>query len=291
LHPDNLNKEISFEQFKTAFVDVMCDVKKFVFCGDVGDPIYCTDLIKIVEYIKQSSSAQIVIITNGSYKKEEWWAELGNQLTEDDSVTFSIDGWDHESNIQYRVNSDWDSIMLGVKTLRKNSQCNLKWSAICFSFNETKIGAMADIAKELGFDEFHYVFSTKFDGRYLVNGVDSLKPKATFSKSGQYETYKIIMGRKSRFPAITTHPDRHEWAKCIKCQKDMFINVEGLVFPCPWFNSGYQENDFVEKHKDLLNIKTRSLKDVLSDPIWGEFVTRLETMPLEVCRIKCYESR
>ncbi len=291
LHPDNLNKELSFEDFKNAFAEVLPDVKKFLFCGDVGDPIYCTDLIKIVKYIKQNSSAQIRLVTNGSYKKAEWWLELGQHLTEEDVVTFSIDGWDHDRNIKYRVNSDWDSIMLGIKTLCENSVCKLKWSAICFSFNESMMNRMAEIAQQMGVDEFQYVYSSKFDGRYLVNGVDPMKPKYKFSTTGQYGTYSITTRRKIRPPDIKIYPDNHEWARCVRCEKEMFISVDGLVFPCPWFNSGYQENDFVQKYKDRLNIKTRSLKDILADDMWDEFVTRLETMPLDVCRIKCYESR
>lgn len=291
LHPDNLNKEFTLEQFKSAFSDVLNTVKKFVFCGDIGDPIYCTDLIKIVEYIKQNSNACIVIVTNGSYKKQEWWLDLGQHLTDRDTVSFSIDGWDQKSNEQYRVNSDWDSIMVGAKTLKQYSKCRLKWSAIYFSFNEDKFGKMSELAQDLGFDEFQYVLSAKFDGRYSVNGVDPLKPKVAYSTSGQYISSSTVFGRWAPLYDLKLGADRHEWAKCLKCEKEMFVNVEGLVFPCPWFNSGYQENDFVEKHKDRLNIKQRSLKEVLEDPMWDEFVTRLETMPLEVCKIKCYESR
>jgi hypothetical protein len=71
----------------------------------------------------------------------------------------------------------------------------------------------------------------------------------------------------------------------------MFINVDGLVFPCPWFNSGYQENDFVQKYRDRLSVKTRSLTEVLADPMWEEFITRLAVFPLEVCKLKCKYDR
>ena len=74
-------------------------------------------------------------------------------------------------------------------------------------------------------------------------------------------------------------------------QKELFVTVDGLVFPCPWFNSGYQENDFVQKYRDRLSIKTRSIDEVLTDSIWEEFITRIETMPLEICRIKCRDCR
>lgn len=288
LHPDNLNKEFTAEEFKLAFGEIIPNVKKFIFCGDIGDPIYCNDLIEIVKYIKQNSNAYIIITTNGSYKKEAWWLELGSHLTETDTVIFSLDGWDQESNNIYRINCNWESILVGIESLKNNSKCRLKWSAIYFSFNEHKLQEqMGAMARELGFDEFQSVMSSKFDDRYSVNGVDSLKPLVAFSKTGQYQSKSIILGRTEPSFLKTTYPNKHSWAKCIRHEKEMFVSVEGLVFPCPWFNSGYQENDFVTKYKEQLNIKKRSLKSVLEDPLWDEFVTRIETMPLEVCKIKC----
>lgn len=293
LHPDNLNKELSFDDFKRAFsAEQLSSIKRFAFCGDLGDPIYCTDFLDIVRYIKSTTKISLLIVTNGSYKKQDWWAELGSLLTDEDTVTFSVDGWDQESNEKYRVNSDWDSITLGIRTLKDTSNCRLKWSAIHFAFNEEHMDKIKELASSFGMDEFQTVESTKFDGRYLVDGHDPLKPKLSFSSTGQYNVSKIRFHRVAPMPIVTT-PMRnaHEWARCLRGEKEMFINVEGLVFPCPWFNSGYQQNDFVETHKDKLSIKSRTLTDILTDPIWDEFMTRIETMPLEVCRIKCKDAR
>ena len=285
--PEQLNQEISLAEFKNAFdLHTMSSVKIFVFCGDVGDPIYATDFIDIVSYIKTCSDASVYIITNGSYKKVDWWTKLGNVLTNSDLVTFSVDGWDNISNNKYRVNSDWDSIVTGIKTLKKESECRIKWSAIYFSFNEANMDLIEQTARDLGCDEFQAVRSTKFDGRYAINGVDALKPISNVSSSSMYEISTKIIDR-PRPIRVLQRKNAHSWAKCLNWQKEMFINVDGLVFPCPWFHSGYQENDFVEKYKDKLSIKTRSLSEVLADPLWDEFVARLETMPLEVCKIKC----
>lgn len=293
LHPDNLNKELSLEDFKRAFGgDHLAVIKRFAFCGDLGDPIYCTDFIDIVRYIKSTTDISLLIVTNGSYKKQEWWQELGSLLTSQDTVTFSVDGWGQESNEKYRVNSDWDSIVLGISTLKKYSECRLKWSAIHFAFNEDHMDKIKEVARSFGMDEFQTVESTKFDGRYSIDGHDPLKPKQSFSSTGQYKVSKITFHRSAPAPiTVTPALNMHTWARCLRAEKEMFINVEGLVFPCPWFNSGYQHNDFVEKYKDQLSIKTRSLKDILEDPVWHEFAARIDAMPLEVCRIKCKDAR
>lgn len=292
LDPDSLNREFSIDEFKSAFPKNLLDnVNKIVFCGDIGDPIYATDFIDIISYVKNYSYAQVVIVTNGSYKKPEWWARLGKLLTPQDTVTFSIDGWDNDSNNLYRINSNWESIISGLKSLRTNSNCRIKWSSIYFSFNETRMSHIEQLAKDLGCDEWQAVSSTKFDGRYAIDGVDHLKPtNPAYIGAGVYTTHPVIFTQ-PKVVNLTQTVNQHEWARCLNWKKELFINVDGLVFPCPWFNSGYQQNDFVEKYKNRLNVKKRSLDEVLDDSMWEEFMTRIETMPLEVCRIKCRDCK
>jgi hypothetical protein len=70
-------------------------------------------------------------------------------------------------------------------------------------------------------------------------------------------------------------------------EKELFVNVEGLILPCPWFNSGYVDNPFVAKYREQLNIKTRGLKPVIEDDLWQELVKSFDTDPLKICQIKC----
>ena len=288
LKPNQLNREITLAQFKTAFNnETLANVRKIIFCGDVGDPIYATELIPIVRYLKENS-VNVVIVTNGSYKSTEWWQELGSVLTVDDRVTFSIDGWDQVSNNQYRVNSNFDSIFNGITTLRLSSLCKIHWSCIYFSFNVNHVDKIKEVARIIGCDELTFVASSKFDGNYAVNGVDPLKPHEYYvtPPGSSYKKTSILLNSPKKLE-LQLHRGCHSWAKCLNWKKELFVNVDGLVFPCPWFNSGYQENDFVTKYADRLNIKTRSLEEVLNDPLWNEFLVRLETFPLDVCRIKC----
>lgn len=293
LDPDGLNQEISLAQFKKAFpVPQLQNIKKIVFCGDIGDPIYATEFVDIVAYIKSFSAVDLSIVTNGSYKKTAWWEALGQWLSNRDTVTFSVDGWDQESNEKYRVNSDWDSIIAGINALRASSDCRIGWSSIYFNFNEDRMEQIKALATELGCDEFQVVSSNKFDGRYSINGIDPLKPiNSNNVAHGVYIKAASTINRPKPIHMTYIMPQGHEWARCLQWKKELFINVEGLVFPCPWFNSGYQQNDFVEKYRDRLSVKDRSLEEILDDPMWEEFITRIETMPLDVCRIKCRDCR
>jgi MoaA/NifB/PqqE/SkfB family radical SAM enzyme len=289
LKPELLNREISLLEFQRAFTaDLLSEIDEITFCGDIGDPIYARDFLDIIRYIKASRfDTHLVIVTNGSYKDSSWWIELGEMLNNDDTVTFSVDGWDQRSNERYRVNSNFESIINGAKALRANSNCIMNWSAIYFSFNEKEMGHIQHLAESLGFDTFNSVQSTKFDGQYLINGTDPLKPSTHYVTQGTYHVARIPLSERRVNTYRWAGRMRHPWAKCMNDEKEMFINVDGLVFPCPWFNSGYIYNDFVEKYRDQISIKTRTLKEILADPLWEELYTRFEIAPLDICKLKC----
>jgi MoaA/NifB/PqqE/SkfB family radical SAM enzyme len=288
---DTLNQEVTLRDFKSGFpTNTLSKIENFVFCGDIGDPIYATEFLEIVEYIKHNSTSRLRIVTNGSYKKAEWWQRLGALLDYNDQVTFSVDGWDNASNNLYRINSDFDSIVLGIKTLRASSKCSIQWSAIYFAFNQDKIEDMRRMAQELGCNRFQTVKSSKFDGRYSVDGIDVLKPAENFvADTLVYTTQVDNINLSNYIPVVPEVPvTPHPWAKCLNYKKDLFIGVDGLVTPCPWFNGGYQDNEFVAENKKDLSIKNRSFFEILNDTVlWQKLVDGFSIAPLEICQLKC----
>lgn len=288
---DTANQEVTLSDFKSGFpVNNISKIENFIFCGHIGDPIYATEFLEIVKYIKENSKSRLRIVTNGSYKKEQWWQQLGKLLDYNDQVTFSIDGWDNESNNLYRINSDFDSILLGIKTLRSSSECSIQWSAIYFAFNQDKINDIRNLARDLGCNKFQTVKSSKFDGRYIVNGVDPLKPLNRFvADTLVYDLTTEILLPNKYIPIISQVPaNPHPWAKCLNYQKDLFVGIDGLVTPCPWFNNNYQYNDFVVDNYEKLSIKHRPFFDILNDvSLWQQLIQRFDTDPLEICQLKC----
>jgi MoaA/NifB/PqqE/SkfB family radical SAM enzyme len=194
------------EFFKRNFTKefILANVEKITFCGDDGDPIYAHDLIPVIKYIKSIKPVEIVIVTNGSHKKIPWWIELGSTLDSKDSVHFSIDGYDNASNNLYRVNSDYESIVSGLQTLRASSRCKIVWAAIAFKFNEDKLDFMQGFAKELGVDVFQLTKSTKFGGVYPSYGAnDPLQPSIKFvSSSYRFERETFNLSERSDWQAV-----------------------------------------------------------------------------------------
>jgi MoaA/NifB/PqqE/SkfB family radical SAM enzyme len=298
--PETLvNSELDLDFFKRNFTPefILKHVEKITWCGDDGDPIYAHDFLEVIKYIKSIKKVAMSIITNGSYKKESFWAELGQVLDSTDQVHFSIDGYDQQSNEQYRVNSNWDSIMLGVKTIRANSQCLMIWDMIGFKFNEEYIGYMKQLAVDLGFDIFQLNKSTKFGAYNPIYGVnDPLQPSANLIASGhrfERELYNLS-GRELVKPWLPINLEFYRKVDiiddkikplCHVGNKGLFIDSQGNFYPCCWVANRYSHNSNWMDISRKFNLHKNLLEDVIIDEFWNkEFINN----SLE-CVNKCHK--
>ncbi len=302
-YPDTpwLNKNMTLEFVKKFFTrDMLVDhVKRVTMCGDVGDPIYCREFIDICRYIKTvNPNIHLFIITNGSYRKSQWWQELASILNQHDTVNFSVDGYDDRTNNLYRVNSDFDSIITGIKTLREhNKQVFLNWATIVFRFNQDHLDHIADQARGLGMDGLQITKSTKFGSKYGGYGgaLDELEPRSEFiSSSHRYERHTINLS--GRIPDINDYlainqqkyleiKNRYQQQPitplCEIGNRGIYVNAEGVVFPCSWVSFPYQslsteqktinwQDSFFAKHRDVMNLNNRSFQEIINDPLWSK---------------------
>jgi MoaA/NifB/PqqE/SkfB family radical SAM enzyme len=300
--PDSLvNTELDLEFFKRNFTPefIQANVEKITFCGDDGDPIYAHDLIPVIRYIKSIKPVEIVIVTNGSHKKIEFWTELGSVLTDIDTVHFSIDGWDNESNNLYRVNSDFDSILEGLVYLRKASNCYIVWAAIAFKFNERNIATMINSARRWGADALQLTKSTKFGAIYPSYGEDDpLQPVAELiSSSKRFErvSYKISP-RGLNTKVSKTNVRLYNSIKetngvrplCEIGNKGLYIDARGRLFPCCWVANRYSHNTEWQTLAEQFNLHNRTLTDALTDEFW---IKELQTFRWQECQTKCAAGR
>lgn len=296
--PDTLiNTELSLEFFKKTFTEdfVKTNVEKITFCGDDGDPIYAHDLIPVIQYLKSIKPIEIVIVTNGSYKKAEWWQSLGATLDKDDSVHFSIDGFDNASNNLYRQNSDYESIIEGVKTLRAHSACKIVWATVAFKFNENYIDLMKTLAKDVGADFFQLTKSTKFGSIYPSYGVnDNLQPNAKFISSSQRferEIFKLSRRNdinniyKINLQLFNKIKDNEKIIPlCEIGNKGLYIDAQGRLFPCCWVANRYTHNMEWQQLGNKFNLNQISLTEILNDKFWD---TDFKEFKWQECKTKC----
>jgi MoaA/NifB/PqqE/SkfB family radical SAM enzyme len=293
---------LDLDFFKRTFnEDVLKDVWLITFCGDDGDPIYGKEFLQIVGYLKTAKpTLSLRIVTNGSFKQAEWWYELARYLNQYDDIHFSLDGWNQESNEQYRKNSSWSSITCAIKILRSNTNAIMTWAAIGFRFNENKLEDMRAMAVELGFDRFQLTKSTKFGStysHYYQDGDDALEP---------HDANLIAQGL--RFSRVTTDlTDRKQsengkilineslWADADRstdiipmCQignKGLYISAEGYFYPCCWMANRYDHTRWQQFKQPQFNLNSRTIDEVLSDNYWDDFFDKLHNN-IE-CTSKC----
>jgi len=312
-----LNKEISIEEFKRTFTpDFISEfVQRFTMCGDVGDPIYCKDYLQIVEYIKTvKPNCHVYTITNGSYKTERWWKEFARISNEYDTVNFSVDGYDQMSNDLYRVNNNFESIMLGMHIMGHQSTAFVNWAAIYFHFNQDHTQKIVDLAKKNGCDAVQWTKSTKFSSKYDgAYGEDLLEPRQEFiSKTDRYERHTQLLTNRTQDTKqyLTTNREKYYNTRevngilplCLVGNRGMYMNAEGTVHPCSWTSFPYQsmsfenktikyENSFFEKYRHILNVKNGlTIEQVLNHELWEKFFTGMKNDTWVECSLKCRAS-
>jgi MoaA/NifB/PqqE/SkfB family radical SAM enzyme len=295
-----VNTELDLEFFKRNFTPefVQANVEKITFCGDDGDPIYAHDLIPVIEYIKSIKPVEIVIVTNGSHKKVQWWTQLGQLLDSNDSVHFSIDGYDNDSNNIYRINSDYDSIILGLKTLRATSDCKIIWAAIAFKFNEEHLDTMKAFAHTVGVDRFQLTKSTKFGSVYPSYGVsDPLQPSVKYiSSTHRFEREVTSLSAAGKTESISTTniklfnqiKSRNDITPlCMIGNKGLYIDARGRLFPCCWVANRYSHNSDWQQLANNFDLHKKTLTTVLADTFWS---TEFQTFKWQECQTKCKSS-
>jgi MoaA/NifB/PqqE/SkfB family radical SAM enzyme len=301
--PDSLlNRQLDLNFFQTQIsTEKISQIKKITFCGNDGDPIYCKDLIEICRWIKKNNpDIALAIITNGSHRSESWWKELAEVLDHRDEIHWSLDGWDHDSNQLYRKNSNWNSIVNGIRAFAAVNQDTYRiWATIAFQFNENHLLHCQQLASGYGFDLFQLTKSTKFGSRYpLQYGIkDTLEPTNQMLVSQSHRFERICTGLSQRvrpgtelrevFWQRAKNLDKHKQYAgiCLIGNKGVFLNSQGHVYPCCWTANRYGHNSkWHDLARSRFNLTMRTLNEIQQDMFWiSEF---LQFDSLE-CQTKC----
>jgi len=243
-------------------------VTSFVLCGDFGDTIYYP---KLFDFIREYRQYSFHIHTNGSYRTKKWWQELGSILLPNDSVIFAIDGIGQKENEKYRKNCNWDSIMVGINTLKK-SQCQLIAHTLKFSFNVSNLDQIEAFAKSHNME-----WVPKKTHRF---GEEDLRPQ-----DQHVETKEEYQSKYNDNDPIEISP---------RCDKARVLTSDGDFLPCDWMRNPltyytsdlYKEPYWLEK----LDIRKCNLDDALKIiEEWKEQVKRKGLLGTcsTLCKMKC----
>jgi MoaA/NifB/PqqE/SkfB family radical SAM enzyme len=136
-------------------LDLNTDIQQIIFSGAISDVIYYKNLFEVLEYINTlENRPRLIFSTNGSGKTIDWWNTFGKLLKATDTVYFAVDGLEDTNKI-YRVGSDWNSIINGIKSLRSsNTEVTIIWAYCVFEHNYRQVREAYNLSKvlKIGFD-------------------------------------------------------------------------------------------------------------------------------------------
>lgn len=301
------NKELDLKFFKDLLDPnlLKTQVKRITMCGDIGDPIYASEYLDIIDYIKtQNPNIHIYTITNGSYRKESWWRDFAKISNQFDTINFSVDGYDNQSNNLYRIGSDWNSIMQGMNIMCTESSAFVYWATILFSFNQDNLDIIKTIAANMGCDGLQLTYSTKFGSKYgdFYGGtLDPLEPRHDFiSKTHRYERHFINLSGRQQLNhqyleqnQVNFYKTKAEYNKfvtpmCVIGNRGMYVSADGVLHPCSWVSYPYVSlntarktinfsDSFHQVFREKLSLKTRTLQDVLNDDVWAKLFNSFDS--------------
>ena len=307
--------ELSLDFIKNTFSQIANEINQIHICGGQGDPIYNSDFLNIIKYLKGlPNNPYLKIITNGSYKPTYWWESLASILNNRDTIVFSVDGWDNDSNNQYRIGSDFESIMNGMSVMVK-SPAMVRWATILFKFNQDKIEKIKKLAEAAGVDWFDITKSTLFGSKFFGYkdeklGYDPLEPddKYISEYGGRFGRYTIKLNTTNVYdrPPDTKgnfdkrkeqYKDSYIIPVC-KCAGLFYIDVEGVFYPCSWVSHPFHlkkglysgrrvlwKDNFWLKYKEELNLHSHTFDEIFNSKVWKILESSWET--LDKCLLEC----
>lgn len=206
--------------------DVVKNLKIATFSGNVGEPAMNKHLLDILHWFKSiNPDIFLEIYTNGSVQQENWWKNLGNIIEKNGNVIFAIDGLEDTNHI-YRVDVKWSRLIRNVKAYISTGATST-WQFIPFEHNEHQIDEARELSKQLGFTNF----KIKISHRSLLNQPQNIKNAIKPATNPKY----AHTGKQLNFIKIK---ETEEYLNSleVKCYAqdlgNIYINSEGLVFPC-----------------------------------------------------------
>lgn len=209
-------------------------VDQFVLCGDYGDPIYYPGLFDFLKLFRDTK--RYVIVTNGSHKNEKFWTELSGILGSQDLIMFSIDGLE-DTNHLYRINSEWNDIMLGLDIM-SNSACQVTWKTIIFNHNYQQLDRIKQLAYDKGCN-----FTAEKTHRF---GNNDLRPPEQFVENNH--VYNDAFAHDHSIEIVPS------------CMSEKTVSCDGYLYPCDWIRNPrtfYKSQLWKHREKWLDNLNIR----------------------------------
>lgn len=283
MYPDEYkSKDLGFDDIKKIFSNINLEnIDYILLCGIYGDPIYHKNFLEIIKFLK-NLNLPLRITTNGSLNRgAEWWAKLASLLTEQDKITFSVDGLE-DTNHLYRKNANWQNIITALKAILKSTAL-VEWKFIVFKHNQHQLVLAKQFAESLGVKHLVFVKSNRFGkAGGLTDDNDALEPDE------KYLSEQLKNRRKNNWKPYPSNEMILE-PQCIKGSEHT-INGEGYYSPCCYTakHDKHYENPFWTSRSHF-SLKQKNLNDIFRSQEFTDIAEKLKqysTAP-EMCKRFC----
>ena len=250
---------------ETIPIEVWQQLEHIKFCGTYGDPCMHKDLIDIIKWVKDNSTASITINTNGGIRSKSWWQELAGILDSDrDKVFFGIDGLE-DTNHLHRIGVAYDKVIENL-TVFNHAGGHSVWSYLVFEHNQHQIESARQLSIELGCSNF----VCKKTSRFVNKTHELIEQTPVLDDSGEpiyfirpstipkyqnkgYEDFKSVS---EQYQGYQNYLKNTEIDCKAKRQHYIYISAEGDVFPCGFLSDrmyGYESENH-QDHKTMMDI-------------------------------------
>ena len=234
--------ELGLEDIQRIFpLSFIKQLNRIYICGNYGDPMVAKDTLKVFQFFREiNPSLFLSMFTNGSGRTKDWWEGLAKVV---DLVHFSIDGLE-DTNPIYRRGSSFKKIKESVNHYI-SAGGKAVWDFIVFAHNEQEVEEARSLALKMGFEKF----TVKKTGRFFSNQQSKVKTKQDVLNKKRQVEYSLHLPKNIKYQNLSLQKEKNliqnygsmeEYLNQtpISCrvgeEKSIYINAEGLVFPCCW---------------------------------------------------------
>lgn len=241
----------SFKQI-TEQISKFKNLKTVYLIGQLSEPTTHPDFLQIVQFIKERN-LKIKICTNGDLHSDEFWSKLGNLLSEDDEVWFSICGNTQELHSYYRRNTNLERIIHHATILRNIKPVDCV-KCIRFQYNYQNIDSkeFSDFIKD--FSKIEYI-DTCFPNK-----------KETYNDNFNYDDFLPVKKVFDEYRKIDTLTKFYSTQKNsqVYCQsindKSLQIDVFGDIYPCYVFMEQNNNEKWDMEYKKIEDMRYNCCK-------------------------------
>lgn len=259
-NPDGLGKanwlpliRWDLETFKKAFPEEEIHrIVEFKFCGTWGDPVMCKELFEMCKHVIDNSNSDIIIVTNGSIRSEDWWWDLGVYCGPRLQVIFAVDGINQEMHSKYRRFTDLDKVLANMESVGA-TLAKVQSSTVLFAHNEDYQEEIMALCKKHGSKRHSFVTSDRFERHRDTEEVNGKLRRWFTNEDGEREYLERADNKKLEEGTVAglgiKEDDMTDEIQCKWAfpRNEIVVNPEGQILPCCYHGNGHYTNKFDPK--------------------------------------------